>query len=287
MANVVNWIEPNDTNVGSVLIYRAAGADEDRLGSRTIISTTAAKDANGSWVTTYSDSSGGVDSLYRIQFWDGTGSSEISDVLGPYFSELLCTFDDVRRLARVQNTDLGSEDLYYAIKDASDTVFYEVGDPIKQTIIFLDSETGVKGQSYDMTGDLGPVYQLREVWRDIDEPQLVNTTDYEVDYAQGNIKFTDAFIGSYNSRYVTVNWVPTTYHILVKNLAALEILEGEMVFNNTDVESPSVKRLKTTIDRIKESIRPRGLYSIKSENILSDYDVVGQLTDRSAIYFNK
>lgn len=287
MANVINWLSPNDNNVGSVLIYRAAGADEDRLGSRTIITTIGAKDAAGSWVGSYNDASGGVDSLYRVQFWDGTGSSELSDVLGPYFSELLCTFDDVRRLARIQHTDVGSEDIYYAIKDATDTVFYDVGDPVKQTVIFLDSETGVSGRVYDMTGDLGPIYQVREVWRDIDEPQLVNNTDYQVDYAQGNIQFTNAFIGSWNSRYVTINWIPTTYHILIKNLAALELLEGEMVFNNTDVESPSVKRLKTTIERVKESIRPKGLYSIKSDNILSDYDVVGQVTDRSAIYFNK
>jgi hypothetical protein len=76
---------------------------------------------------------------------------------------------------------------------------------------------------------------------------------------------------------VIIHWVPTTYHLLVKNIAALELTEGEMVFNGANVESPTVRRLKTTIDRIKEAIRPKGLYSTSTMNITTDYDVVAQM----------
>lgn len=285
MSITINWVPPSNNSVGSVLVYRSNDSTSEQLGSRTIIATVAAKSGT-TWVTSYTDASGTNDNFYRVQFWDGVGSSEISDPIGTEYNELLCSFDDVVRLAHIQNSDVGSEQLYYAIKDATDTVFYDMGDPIKKTIILLDSTTGVEGQVYSFGGDLGPVYQVREVYVDSGDTRLVSNSDYQVDYTNGLIKFTDSFIGSWQGHSVILNWVPMTQHILIKNMAALDIIEGQLLFSGPNVQSPHVNKLTRKIAEIKDAIRPKGLFSTKSKDILTDYDTVAQKIDRTSIYFN-
>jgi hypothetical protein len=286
MGITINWLPPTNATVGSVLIYKATDTQAEALGSRTILTTIDAK-SGGEWVTSYTDTGGNIDNLYRIQFWDGVGSSEFSDVVGEQFDELLCTFEDVRRIANLQNKDVGSEEIYYAIKDATDEAFFSAGDPIKQSVIYVDSLTGTAGEVYNFNGDWGPIYQAREVYiNDGATSFIIKSTDYDIDYANGDVKFTDAFIGSYQGRNVYINWVPTTYHLLIKNVAALDLIEAQNVFVGRDVVPPYVDKLKRKVDELKETIRPKGLYSTKSENILTDYDVVGQHSDRTFLYFN-
>lgn len=286
MAITINWIPPTNQSVGSVLIYKATDSVAESLGSRSILTTIGAK-SSGSWVTTYTDSGGTVDNLYRIQFWDGVGSSELSDVIGQQYDELLCSLEDVRRIARLQNKDVGSEEIYYAIKDSTEEVFFQAGNPIKQSAIYIDSSLGVAGQVYNFNGDWGPVYQIREVYyEDGNDSGRVSNTDYEIDFAHGDIKFTDAFIGSYQGQMVFVNWVPTTYHLLVKNMAALDLIESENVFVGPNNTPPYVEKLKRKIQEIKDTIRPRGLWTTRSENIETDYDVIAQPIDRTFLYFN-
>ena len=286
MVITLNWVPPTNSSVGSVLIYRSANTIAESLGSHTIIATIDAKSGTN-WVTSYSDASGTANNLYRVQFWDGVGSSNLSDVIGEEYSELLCDFDDVRRVAHLQNTDVGSEQLYYAIKDATDEVFYDAGDPIKTSVFYIQNDTGIDAQVYNFTGDLKPVYQVREVYVDAEDTEIVNNVDYELDFTNGNIKFTNAFLGSYNGKNVYVNWVPMTYHILIKYLAARDIVEGNLIYSGADIESPFVGKLNRKIQEIRDVIRPKGIYSIKSDDIQTQYDYVGQKEDRTSLYFNK
>ena len=124
MAVTINWVEPQNSSVGSILIYRATDTKADSLGSRTIITTTGAKNVLGSWITSYTDSSGNTDSIYRIQFWDGVGNSPISDPIGQEYSEQLADYNDVLRLARLnRGYDIGSDIVYDAIRNATETVY--------------------------------------------------------------------------------------------------------------------------------------------------------------------
>jgi hypothetical protein len=286
MTVTIQWVPPTNPLVGSVLVYRATNSQLEALGSRTVINTIGAKTVTGSWVTSYTDSGGDSDSLYRVQFWDGVGSSSLSDIIGNEYSELLCNFEDVVRVAQLRNHDIGSEELYYAIKDATDTVFYNFGDPIKRSAIYIDSQPGLMGQTYAFAADMAPVYQIRELYVDSVYPRLVSNQDYQVDYTNGYIKFNPSFLGSYQGRIVTVQWVPMTYHILIKHMAALALVEGELVFSGANTNSPYVQKLTRKIDEIKDVIRPKGLYSTKTDNILTDYDFVAQKIDRTSLYFN-
>lgn len=287
MANTFTWVPPTNASVGSVLVYRATDTSADSLGSRSIIDTIGAKDGNGSWVVSYTDSNGTTDSLYRIRFWDGTGSSPMSDAIGAEYNELLATYDDVIRISRLNaHNDVGSAEVYDAIEDAGDMVFYEYGDPIKKTKFYLDNETGVAGQSYDFTGDHGPVYQVREVYVDSVDRVIVPSTSYMIDYGQGTMRFTDAFLGSYQGKMVYVHWVPAIMNVLIKNMAAKELLEGELIMAGTQVESPYVEKLKNKIMKAQEYLRPKGLYSTKSFPESDGYEDIPQLTDRKSLYFN-
>ena len=286
MAQTINWVQPNNSLVGSVLIYRANDNFADSLGSRTVQDTISAKNPDDTWVTQYTDVSGTVNNVYRIQFWDGVGSSPLSDPVSQDVSELLATYDDVVREARVRNSDIGSDEIYFAIKDATLQTFDWAGDPIKKSVFYIDNETGLKGVTYNVNGDYGPIYMVREVLVDSEDTVLVPSTSYTVDYTNGNIKFTDAFLGSYVGKNVLVQWVPVSYHLLVKSLAALYIVEGELTFSGVDVESPNVGRLNRKVNQSLEALRPKGVFSPKTPNILTPYDVVAQKLDRSSLYFN-
>ncbi len=288
MAVTINWVEPQSTSVGSVLIYRATDTKADTLGSRSIITTIGAKTVLGSWINSYTDSSGNSDNIYRIQFWDGVGSSVLSDPIGQDFSEQLADFNDVLRLARLnRGYDIGSDVVYDAIRNATETVYAMYGDPIKKTSFLIDGETGVNGLAYDFTGDRTPVYQVREVYVDSTDLDLVPNTSYEINYGQGAIKFTTDFVGSYNNKNIFVHWVPSSVNILIKNMAALELLEGELLLSGRNTSNPQVDRIKNTIGSIQDIIRPKGVFSPRLyDDIETGYDYIPQKDNRKYLYFN-
>lgn len=287
MAQNISWIPPDNTNVGSVLIYRANSTYDDSLGSRSIIATIDAT-SGGDWVTTYSDANGTEDSIYRVQFYDGVGSSEISDAIGRNYGDQLASFKEVLFEARLgTNYDIGSYDVFQSIEDASQTVFQNYGDPVKQTTFYLDGKTGISGQVYDFTGKQGPVYQVREIFVNASQPRLVSNTDFEVDYNNGMIKFTDEFIGSYQGNNVYVNWVPQIVNNLVKYMAAKNLLDGEMILTGAGtLDNPKITYLQSKIDRAVDAYRPKGVYSAKLNHSVGGYEFISQPIQRNHFYFS-
>ena len=194
---VLNWVPPSG-DVGSVLIYRAEDNISDSVGSRTIL-TTLDND-----IITYTDSASGSQyNVYRIQFWNGVGSSPMSNPVSPRTSEILAQIGEVKTLARISsNADVGSNEIYMSIKDASNWVFREYGDPIKKTAIVIDSDDSDESYCYDFTGDMGPVYQIRRMTVDSPEEELVSGSSWIVDFNQGLVKFDSTFIDIHETEYV-------------------------------------------------------------------------------------
>lgn len=289
MAQTINWVEPDNTNVGSVLIYRADNNYLDSIGSRSIISTVGAKDVGGEWVTEYSDAGGNEDSVYRVQFFDGIGSSSLSDPISRFYSEQLATFKEVLHEARIGNNyDIGSYDVFQAIEDASDMIYAEYGDPARKTTFFVDSKLGIEGQVYDFTGNSQPVYQIKKMFVDSVNPVLVKNTDYEVNYNSGLVKFSDSFIHSYNGKNVYVEWVPQIVSNLVKYMAAKDLVEGELLFTGAgNIDNPKVTQLQNKINRAVEAYRPKRVFSAKLQrNFVGAYEIIPQSLERAHLYFN-
>lgn len=71
-------------------------------------------------------------------------------------------------------------------------------------------------------------------------------------------------------------------------MAAKDLIEGELAFTGMNIDSPNVNRLQAKIDRVKETIRPQGVFSTNSDDILNqEFDVIAQPIKRSRFYFNK
>lgn len=291
MPTKIQWLPPTNTSVGSVLIYRAVDNIADSLGSRTLLTTIGAKDSSSNWVTTYSDSTGSADNYYRIQFFDGTGSSNFSEPISGEFQDILASLEDVRRIARISaNSDLGSDEIYYAIQDATDWIYQNYGDPIKKTAIFIDS-TG--SPVYDFTGDMGPVYQIRRISVGTTDEALVSGSSYFYDLKNGLISFASAFLSDHQGEYVFIEWVPQTVHILCKNVAALDIVETGKIIDGEEVINPLVRKFERTVGSIMDSIRLRGVWnpdtildryvSDSSASVRNWADYIGQKIDRGSL----
>jgi hypothetical protein len=184
------------------------------------------------------------------------------------------------------NNDLGSLTVYDTIKDASMQVFESYGDPVKKTVFRLDGVTGVSGVSYNFTGDMGPVYQVREVYVGTADLDLVSSEDYEVDFANGTMKFTEAFLNTNNGKNVYVHWVPSLINLLVKYTAAHDLLSGEMTFSGAQNKNPMVTRLEERLESIREALRPKGLFAPKHLVGVGGYELIPQDVHRGRIYFN-
>jgi len=287
----LQWVPPEDSTVGSVLVYRATTNVLDEAGTRSVLSTIGAKDSSGSWVLSYTDTGGSEDYVYRIQFWDGTGSSLLSDpITTDYSPNLLASFDEVKRIAKMgANSDIGSDEVYDAIKDATDMIWAEFGDPIKKTYIYIDS-TG--SPRYDFTGDNAPVYQVRRVTMGTSEETLIQLGSYIVNNRDGVIEFTSGIYNDNAGTDVWIEWVPQIYNTLCKNMAALQLIESAKIVNGAVIETPDARRMNRIIDLCRESIRPK---VITADRLILDEmsslgdglghyaDFIGQRVDRSAL----
>jgi hypothetical protein len=290
MVTKIEWIPPEDSDVGSVLIYRATDNFQDNVGSRSVIDTIGAKDGNGNWVLSYTDTGGDEDNVYRIQFWDGTGSSNLSDPITFDYKDLLADFDEVRRAARIpNNADIGSDEIYDSIQDATDIIWSEYGDPIKKTVCYIDASGS---PIYDFTGDNAPVYQVRKVIVGNSMNELVPTGSYTVNLRDGNIEFTSSLLNDKKGENLWIEWMPKTINTLCKNLAALQLVEAAKILDGRLVETPESNRLTRIIDVVKEGLRRKDVTSdyIELERLMSlggglghTADYVAQRIDRAAL----
>ena len=288
----ISWVPPHGS-VGSTLVYRATDNISDSTGSRTVLTTLDDS------TTSYTDSaSGSLYNVYRIQFWDGTGSSPLGDAISPRSPVVLADIGEIKTLARISdNYDLGSDEVYDAINDATNWVYREYGEPIKKTVIMIDSDDEDESYCYDFTGRTGPVYSIKRMTVNAPEEELVSGSSWIVDFNQGLIKFENAFTDDYERELVRMEWVPQIFNDLVKTKTVLDLLETGMVIDGADVTNTRIDKLKRQLEEMKNSIKPRGIWAPRQVTdkliIDSSYsdasgwaDYVGQKYDRRSLRFD-
>ncbi|MDP2692273.1 MAG: hypothetical protein Q8O88_01375 [bacterium] len=289
---VLDWI-PATSDVGSVLIYRATDNILDALGSRSIIATVASN------INTYTDTaSGSVFNVYRVQFFNTNGSGPISDPINPVVSDILAQIGEVKLASKISaNSDIGSDEVYDIIKDASNWVYREYGDPIKKTVIYIDPDSSDESYVFDFTGNMGPVYQVRYITVGVGEEFLVSGSSFTVDYRNGQIQLASAFTSAHTGEWLRIEWVPQVMNDLVKYKAALDLTESGMIIDGEDVRNTRMEKLRRNVDEIKDAIRPRGIYAPKQvvDDLLIDADstdpttwahYVGQKINRRSLIFS-
>ena len=288
---VMDWV-PATSDVASVLVYRSIDNIQDSLGSRSLIGSVTPSS------NTFTDTtSGSIFNVYRIRFISSTGSSPLSDAITPITSDILAQIGEVKLASKISaNSDLGSDEVYASIKDASNWVYREYGDPIKKTAIFILSDTPTETGVYDFTGDMGPVYQVRRITANTNPETLISGSSYTIDFNNGQIHFTSAFIADNEGQYVRIEWVPQAVNDLVKFKAALDLTEAGMIIDGKDVKNTRMERLKRNVEEIRETLRPRAVYAAKlidtmiidsdPTNVSSWADFVGQKINRSSLQFS-
>lgn len=288
----LNWVPPSN-DVDATLVYRANDNISDAVGSRTILITL------NSDVYTYTDSAAGSKyNVYRIQFWDGTGSSALSDPVTAYTSDILAQIEEVKTVARINaNSDIGSGEIYGAIKDATNWIFREYGDPIKKTAIYLDSDDTNESYTYDFTGNMGPVYQVRCVTVDDPVEVMVSGSSWTVGFRDGLIKFDNTLTSTYKGNYARVEWVPQIFNDLVKTKAALDLIETGMVVDGADIINTRVTKLTRQLEELRNAIKPKGVWAARqvmqnqwidadSTDSCEWADIIGQRYDRRTLRFD-
>lgn len=288
----LNWV-PATNDVGSVLIYRATDNLNDNVGSRVIIGSV------GGTINTYTDTtSGSRFNIYRVQFWNGTGSSPLSDPVTPQMSDILSQIEEVKLTAKIgPNSDLGSDEIYEAIKDATNWIFREYGDPIKKTAIYIDNTDTDESYTYNFTGDKGPVYQIRSVTISDVEEEMVSGSSWKADYKDGLICFDSVLTGSYQNEVVRIEWVPQIFNDLVKIKTALDLTEAGMIIDGTDVINARVTKFTRQIEELRNAIKPKGIWAPRHitdntvidespTNVSSWADIIGQKYDRRTLRFD-
>jgi len=265
MAQIIYWSPPTNTNTGSVLIYRAVDNVSDDAGTRTQIDSIDAKDGSGNWVTSYSDSSGTVDNWYRIRFFDSdVGSSALSDPVSGEVTELLATFADVAQVLKLtSNSDIGSGEVYDSIQDNTDRIYSNYGDPVKVTTVLIrkPSTNSYPGSLvYDFTGDLAPVWQLKQIVVGTNEWELVSGSSYTLNARDGRVTFTQTFVDENDGSDARFYWIPKVYNTLCKNQSGLQLIEDGTVIFGGETANTRVERLERRIGSILEELRPKGLF---------------------------
>lgn len=242
----INWMPIEDSNntVGSVLVYRS----DDNEDTYSIVAT-----IDGALVTYDDDSgTGSLSSHYKIQFYNTTGSSEYSDVVSYYKYHQLCTLQDVRKTAQIGNInqDLGSEEIYESIRDATQEIYNDYGKPLVRTNTSLT--TGSYTYQYNT---------LREPSFRVDKVIIQDINWFfgslTFDLNQSYVTFDDTTDVEDRTGYILkVEFVPWSYHILAKNMAALDLIEASKIIDGHMITTPLANKLNKTIKRIKKQFEP-------------------------------
>ncbi len=177
---------------------------------------------------------------------------------------------------RSGSVDISGSIVDVAIDDAESEVFTKYGYTRRIKFVVLSSRT-----QYEFRPTRLETFSVERVF--VNSPNInpnnainrneVNSGSYTTDLNANTITISSGLAGSYNGSYLEVDFFPIEWHKLVKNKAALNVIDTDMTQMNPgegDTDNPRVSRIAKRIRRIEGNISP--VMAIGSyENI--DYDV--------------
>ena len=254
----VYWdITQFDTDIGSV---RVSSSNDGELGSYANVATldSGSPIYIGSYIG--SDTTDKITTWYRIEVMDsGTGSSwsGSSDPMRPIEGRLT-DIRSVKRVARLgEDTDITDYEVVRYIDDAESDILENYGDALRRTYVLLDS--GIGSTVYDFTGNRVPVYSIREVRVDGLEVPL-NLGSWELAPNQGFIKLNSQFITDFNSKKLSIDWIPKAFNTLANYKAALNLIDSTQILDGEEVINPLATKLEIKMGSMEASIRPKELF---------------------------
>ena len=252
----LKWADVNLTT-GSILIYRA---DDGKLGTYVGIATDNLVD------NIYVDGTGSANSWYKIQSWDGTGSSPFSDPISIERIDFLCTDSEVRNILRLSanQDEIGSVEIEDAILDAQEEIYGEFGNPINRTYTLLSSTVG---NDYWIKDNKEPIYSLDRVEY---AGSSLPVGSYTFDKNTGIVTLISGFVGVNTDNIIQFEWTPKVFNLLAKNMAAMQLLDDYTIKDGDTVVNPKVVAIKDRIERYRNNLVKPNLAIMSSKFI--NYD---------------
>jgi len=175
----------------------------------------------------------------------------------------LCTRADVLQIAfgraDTSSLDYTGSDVDEAIIDATNEAFGRYF-PSKQSQFFIESDQ----TEYEFRPDNSETYLIKQlVIHDIDNADTgmsyQSSSNYTADLNSNKLTFTAAQVAEWANRYCYVDFIPIQWHDLVKNKAALNLLDGDAALmqpGDGTIDNPRVTRIAKRIGRIEADLKP-------------------------------
>lgn len=173
----------------------------------------------------------------------------------------LCTQAQVLQTAGFNTVDEvgGSDVVTEAIEEAEAEVAGDFGDPIRRSTFVLDNTQ----TDYEWRNDNQETYTIQRVIVYIDDNSRREYTDgtasetnqeYTKDLEFNKITFHADTVAAYSGNRVQIDYVPTSFHHLVRLKAALFLIDQTNVTNSEEGTPAASIRLMNRINRIEKAI---------------------------------
>lgn len=173
----------------------------------------------------------------------------------------LATQAQVVQTAKLNTVDDagGSNVVDEAIDEASTEVTDDYGDPSKRSTFVLDNTQA----RYEFRADNKKAFRIDRVFiRDSNNNRINYTAgtaseankEYTEDLEFNTISFASDTLNAFNGNRVEVHYVMNAIHQLVRNKAALFLLESTNVTNATENTPVTIQRIMARITRLQNGI---------------------------------
>jgi hypothetical protein len=255
MAFKIEWSQPEDDSVISVEISRSTNL----YGSYTVIDTIdatsdgAAKSADNTWVTEYTDPDGTKNHWYKIRFFDGTYYSEYADATTSQEMLRLCTIDEIKQVIETVGrwTD---DEIFNKITETDDLVYIEFGSPIQAIRSeVLNRDDGTTPHTLFYVGEEN-IYRVDRVFYTDTEGNTIElylNDEYDVNLRNGMIRILPYMITDVTfeqSGIIEIQYVPKIYN----RLAVYRTCQSLLDQHDTLSGGKTSKELQVIEKRLKE-----------------------------------
>ena len=165
----------------------------------------------------------------------------------------------------------GSAVVTEAIDEAEEEVFEDFGDQIRKSTFFLDS-TQVE---YEFKIDRRKTFRIDRVWVRLDDNSIrvytegdtasESTQVFTHNTDRNTITFHSDTVSTYDARRVEVHHVPNIFHQLVRNKAALHLLDSDSLTNSEENTPTLGTRIFQRIQRLEKSLTPTAAVGSEDE----------------------
>jgi len=177
----------------------------------------------------------------------------------------LCTTDEVKLIAGVNNNEMSDDDIDSIIRQVSNYVYSKWGDPARKT----QTSIVTNFYKYDFTGDDRRVYKMVEATMG---GSTIDTGSYTTSTQYGYVTLGSSFVTALSGQSFFVKWIPEDVHIYTINKASIRVMNVLKSFQGGDLFTAQIEDLKEEMSEIEKQLTEKLSVSVigSSSTALTD-----------------